>query len=65
MNATNIPPPPADEVWVSGSTLSIVEEMLRAIGDDYNLTVWLNGVEIHTATVAEGDTEGEDGYPKA
>ena len=65
MNATTIPPPPADEIWVSGSQLKIVEEMLLAVAQEHNLDLWLNGKQIHSATVAEGDTEGEDDHPKA
>ena len=53
-----IPPPPADEVWVGGPTIKIVEEMLLAIGEQYNYTIWLNGEQIFTAIVAEGGESG-------
>ena len=60
---TAIPPPPKDEFWVRGSRLQIVQEMLVAIGDDFDLEVWLNGKKIRSSTVAE--TGGEADSPKA
>ena len=60
MNAkTKIPPPPFDEIWVSGDPNKVVEEMLLGIGRDYNCTVWLNGEKLFSATA-----KGED-HPKA
>ena len=49
-----IPPPPENEIWVSGDPNKIMEEMLLGIGRDYDCTVWLNGRKIHSATEVEG-----------
>ena len=60
MDATTKPAPTPDEIWVGGRHIKIVEEMLLAIGEQYNYTIWLNGEQIYTATV-----EGKDDHPKA
>lgn len=38
-----------NEVWVAGDPVKIVEEMLLAMGEEHNLTIWYNGIKIHTA----------------
>jgi len=56
--------PTPNEIWVgNGPSVKIVEEMLLAIGEDYNYDIWLNGVKIHSAVV--GTSEEADESPKA
>jgi hypothetical protein len=40
-------PPTPNEVWVgNGDYLKIVEEMLIALGEEYQLDVWYNGTKL-------------------
>ncbi len=51
-------PQTPSEVWVAGEKYKVVEEMLLALGEEFNLTIWYNGQKIHEAKM-------EDDHPKA
>ena len=42
-------PPIPKEVWASGDPQMVVMEMLLAIGEEFNTTIWYNGVKLHQA----------------
>jgi hypothetical protein len=49
------------EVWVSKPEIpKVVVEMLLATAQEYDLTLWINGVKIH-----EAKEEEEDDRPKS
>jgi hypothetical protein len=58
---TEVPPttkPTPSEIWVGkGRYIKVVEDQLKAIGEEYNYDVWYNGEKIHSAVEEEADDD--------
>jgi hypothetical protein len=50
--------PTPSEIWVGkGRHIKVVEDQLKAIGEEYNYDVWYNGDKIHSAVEGEADDD--------